>query len=191
MSGEKSTKTVVRMLMAWNDQKEERWLAEQERSGWHLKAVRCFGYTFERAAPAEMAYRLDFGPSRFSDRSEYFGLFQDAGWEHVGTRGLWQYFRKAVVDGQVPEIHTDAQSRIAMYRRVIAIMAVMLGVMVTQTVPRLAMERQSVSSLGRYPAILVIQLSLVAIFAYGIVRLLLVISRLRRSAGSDTALKQP
>jgi len=70
-------------------------------------------------------------------------------------------------------------------------MAVMLGVMVTQTVPRLAMERQSVSSLGRYPAILVIQLSLVAIFAYGIVRLLLVISRLRRSAGSDTALKQP
>jgi Protein of unknown function (DUF2812) len=190
MSGEANTKTVVRMLMAWNDEKEERWLAEQARAGWRLKAVRCFGYTFERAAPADLTYRLDFGPSRRSDRSEYFGLFHDAGWKHVGTRGLWQYFRKAVVDGQVPEIHTDPQSRIAMYRRVIAIMAVMLGVIVMQTAPRLATEGQAALSRDR-SAILVIQMAVMAFFAYGIVRLLLVISRLRRSAGRDTSLKQP
>ena len=36
MSAERKTRTVVRMLMAWNDEKEQRWLEEQERSGWHL-----------------------------------------------------------------------------------------------------------------------------------------------------------
>ena len=121
------------MLLPWNDEKEGRWLAEQERSGWHLKTVGCFGgYVFERAAPADVAYRLDFGPSRLHDRSEYFGLFRDAGWEHLGHRGLWQYFRKVAVDGQAPEIYTDPQSRIAMYRRVSAIMGAMVAVMASQ-----------------------------------------------------------
>lgn len=190
MSGEAKTKTVVRMLMAWNDEKEERWLAEQARAGWRLKVVRCFGYTFERAAPAELTYRLDFGPSRRSDRSEYFGLFRDAGWEHVGTRGLWQYFRKAVLDGQVPEIYTDPQSRIGKYRRVAALMGMMLAILVTQTAPRLAIGGQPASTLGRFPAILGIQLALMAVMVYGIVRLLLVISRLTRSAGPDASSKQ-
>ena len=188
MNGEKTRKTrktVVRLLMPWNDDKEERWLQEQERSGWHLKAVRCFGYTFEREGPADVAYRLDFGPSRFGDRSEYFGLFRDAGWEHVGTRGLWQYFRKAVVGGQVPEIYTDTQSRMARTRRVVALMTVMLGVLVTQSAPRLALEGDKGSSVSRYPAILALRLTLMAIFAYGIVKLLLVISRLRRSGGAS------
>jgi hypothetical protein len=171
------------MLMAWNDEAEGRWLAEQEKAGWHLKAVRCFGYTFERAAPADLAYRLDFGPRRYEDKSEYFGLFRDAGWEHVGTRGLWQYFRKAVVGGQVPEIHTDPQSRIAMYRRVLAMLVAMLAVMVTQIAPRLASDGGQGTAVSRYPAILALQVALLAVFAYGAVRLLLVIRRLRRRPG--------
>lgn len=179
MSVENTTKTVVRALLAWNDEKEERWLAEQERCGWHLKAVRCFGYTFEKATPADVAYRLDLGPSARRDRGEYFGLFQDAGWEHVGARGLWQYFRKPVVDGQVQEIYTDPESRIAKYRRVIALLVVMLSVLVTQTAPRLATGPSS-ASLARYPAILVLQILLIAVLAYGIVRLLMVISKLKR-----------
>ena len=185
MSGEKATKKVFRMLMAWNDEKEGRWLAEQERSGWHLTAVRCFGYTFERAAPADVAYRLDFGPSRFHDKSEYFGLFHDAGWEHVGCRGLWQYFRKAVVNGQIPEIYTDAQSRIANYRRLIGLSVCMLAVLGSQTATNLAREGQSNSSISRYPAILILQLALMSIFAYSTVRLLLVISRLKRAKPTD------
>jgi hypothetical protein len=184
VSGEKTTKTVVRLLMAWNDRKEELWLAEQERSGWRLKAVRAFGYTFERAAPSDVAYRLDFGPPRFHDRSEYFGLFRDAGWEHVGTRGLWQYFRKATVDGQAPEIYTDPQSRIAMYRRLVALSAVMFSVLLSQAMPRLIVGG-STTAAARYPAVFALQLVLMAVFAYGTVRLLLVISRLRRSQGKQ------
>lgn len=129
MIGEKSTKTVVRMLMPWNDEKEERWLAEQERSGWHLKAVRGFGYTFERASPADVAYRLDFHAGHRSDLQEYLALFKDSGWEHAGTLGHWHYFRQGVVDGKVPEIYTDPESRVAKYKRVIALMGVMLVIL--------------------------------------------------------------
>lgn len=185
MNSDQATKRVFRMLMPWNDEREGRWLAEQERSGWRLKAVRCFGgYVFERGAPADVAYRLDFGPSRFHDRSEYFGLFRDAGWEHVGSRGLWQYFRKAAVAGQDAEIYTDPQSRIAMYRRVSAIAGAMVAVMASQigsTVSRGGAH----STLAGWPVILTIQLLLMAVFGYGIVRLLMVISRLKRSQGKQ------
>lgn len=62
MSSDKATKTVFRMLWAWNDENEERWLEETERSGWHLKAVRGFGYTFEKGPPSEVAYRWTSHP---------------------------------------------------------------------------------------------------------------------------------
>lgn len=126
MTGQQTTKTVIRMLWPWNDEKEERWLAEQERSGWHLKAVRGFGYTFEKASPSDVAYRMDFGPQVRKDMDEYLGLFQDSGWEHVGNRGQWHYFRHGVVDGQVPEIYTDPASRVTKYQRVMAMLGVLL-----------------------------------------------------------------
>lgn len=178
MRGEKTTRTVFRMLWAWNDEREGRWLAEQEKSGWHLTVVRCFGYTFEKASPADVAYRLDFGPQARGDRQEYFAIFKDAGWEHVGTRGLWQYFRRAAVDGRAPDIYTDPQSRIAMYRRAIALAVTMLGMLVTITSANLA-SRGSI--LHREPGFLVLYILLMTVFAYAIVRLLLIISRLKKA----------
>lgn len=177
MSAEKTTKTVLRLLLAWNDEKEGRWLAEQERSGWHLARVRCFGYTFERTAPSEMTYRLDFGPPVRGDRQEYFSLFKDAGWEHVGTRGLWQYFRKASGGGPVPEIHTDPHSRIAMYKRLIALAAMMLAMLITMTATNLNMKN---STFDRIPIVFGIYIFMMAVFSYSIVRLLLHIARLKR-----------
>jgi hypothetical protein len=181
VNGDKTTKRVFRMLMFWNDEGEGRWLAEQARSGWRLKAVGCFRYTFEKVAPAEVAYRLDYGPTRFHDRSEYFGLFHDAGWEHVGTRWRWQYFRKAVVDGQVPEIHTDPQYRIAMYWRLIAVMlAIVGGGVVTPMAVRLSDVGLRPTLAGHLP-LFVVQVLVVTLYAYGTVRLLLVIGRLKRN----------
>jgi hypothetical protein len=180
---ESRTKTVFRMLMAWNDEREQRWLAEQERAGWRLRRVRAFGYTFEQAPPAEAAYRLDFGPPP-RERAEYLALFRDAGWENLGRRGLWYFFRKPVTGDVVPEIYTDAASRIAMYRRVAAFMAVMLLSLVLQIAPRLASEGGT-GWASHSPAFLTLQLLLAAVFAYGLVRLLLVISRLRRTQDAD------
>ena len=179
MSEEKTTRRVFRIFMAWNDEKEGRWLAEQERAGWRLKAVGCISYLFEQAQPAEVAYRLDYGPGKLPDRSEYLGLFQDAGWEHVGTRKRWQVFRKPVVDGRVPEIYTDPRSRIAMYRRLMGLMVAMLAMLGIITAVNLSMND---STFERIPFVFGLYIGMMAVFAYGAVRILLIISRLKKSA---------
>ncbi|HQU33857.1 MAG TPA: hypothetical protein PLB88_06030, partial [Thermoanaerobaculaceae bacterium] len=82
------------------------------------------------------------------------------------------------------EIYTDPQSRIAMYRRVSAIAGAMVAVMASQigsTVSRGGAH----STLAGWSVILTIQLLLMAVFGYGIVRLLMVISRLKRSQGKQ------
>ncbi|MGA9752710.1 MAG: DUF2812 domain-containing protein [Acidobacteriota bacterium] len=179
MSGEKTTRRVFRIFMAWNDEKEGRWLAQQERDGWRLSGVGCFAYRFERAAPADVAYRLDYGPPKFQDKSEYFGIFQDAGWEHVGSRKQWQVFRKPIVDGRVPEIYTDPRSRIAMYRRLLGLMLAMLAMLGIITAVNLDMKN---SIFERVPFTFGLYIGMMTVFAYGAVRILLIISRLRRNA---------
>jgi len=183
VSGEKTTKTVFRVLWAWNDEREERWLTEQERSGWHLKAVRGFGYTFERAAPSEVAYRLDFHRGPREDRQEYLDLFRDSGWELAGSRGHWYYFRRAVVDGKVPEIYTDPESRIAKYRQVMALMGVMLTILIVVIAPKAPVH--VVQEPGRlvervYSYAFFVKLAAMAFLLYGMVRLSLVIGRLKK-----------
>ena len=185
MSGEKTTKRVFRMMMAWNDQKEERWLSEEARSGWQMKSVNPFGYTFERGAPEDMAYRLDWGPGCRGDQSEYLSIFRDSGWEYMGRRGRWNIFRKPVVGGVEPEIYTDPQSRIAMYRRVMAFMGLFLAIMATQMGPQIS-RGASPANLGRFPWVMTIYGVLIAFFLYGMVRMLLVIRRLRKGPPSSS-----
>jgi len=184
MSGEKTTKTVFRMLMAWNDEKEERWLAEHERSGWHLKAVRGFGYTFERATPADAAYRLDFYAGPRENRQEYLSIFLDAGWEHVGERGHWHYFRHGLVNGKAPEIFSDPESRIAKYRRVMAMMGVFIVLLTVVISPKWPSEHvQGPPRLVEtvYASAFYFKLAVTAFLLYAMVRLALVISRLKRA----------
>jgi uncharacterized protein DUF2812 len=168
------TRTVFRWMAAWNDEKEERWLAEQERAGWRLKTVHPIGYVLEEAPPANAAYRLDFGPPRRADREEYLGLYRDAGWELAGTRGPWHFFRKAVADGAPPpEIFTDVESRVAKYRRAIALWAVLCGVIVSQMATNL-------SRYGASSPIFYVHLAVVAALAFCLFRLAHVIGTLRR-----------
>ena len=178
MNGEKTTKRVWRWLLPWDDEKEERWLAEQARAGWRLTAVRCFGgYTFERAAPAEVAYRLDVAPSKLHDRGEYFGLFRDAGWQHLGHRGLWQFFGKEVTDGRAPEIYTDNRSKIGKYRRILAFLGAMTAVMGSQVATNPGVRHSTAGA--------VIYSVLLAFLLYFIVRVLLRIRSLKAVAGEQ------
>ena len=104
---------------AWQDDKEEEWLGEMSRQGLHLQHPGAFGqYAFEHEAPHEFAYRLDF-VANAKKNEDYYQLFRDAGWEHVGELGGWQYWRKEIVDGRVPEIFTDNASKIQKYQRLI------------------------------------------------------------------------
>ncbi len=185
MTDLKNTRTVVRPLLPWSDAKHEGWLTEQARSGWHVKRVHGWGYSLERGEPADVAYRLDVRPWDRAERDEYLALFRDAGWEHVGSRGVWEFFRKPVVGGEAPEIHTDPVSRIAIYRRAMVFLAGMTIIPLTVLVPALTRSASTPLS-GSQLLALASVIALAAFFLYGTVRLVLVINRLkkqRRTAG--------
>lgn len=115
---------------AWQDDREEQWLGEMSRQGLHLLQVKPFGkYTFELREPSEFAYRLDFVTEAIK-KPDYFQLFRDAGWEHVGEMMGWQYWRKPVVDGKAPEIFTDNASKVQKYQRLIGWMVIFFPICV-------------------------------------------------------------
>lgn len=118
----------------WQDEKEEAWLGQMARQGLHLQQPRyCGRYAFVQGAPREVAYRLDF-VTNAKKSPDYFQLFKDAGWEHVGEMGGWQYWRKEVRDGEMPEIFTDVESKIQKYRRLLAFFAIFFPIFVINMV---------------------------------------------------------
>ncbi len=179
MTGMRNTRAAVRPFLPWSDTRHERWLTEQARSGWNVTRVHAWGYTLERGAPAEVAYRLDVAPRNRADADEYLALFRDAGWEHVGRRGLWEIFRKPVVAGEQTEIHTDPGSKIAVYQRAMAFLAAMTIIPVVIIVPQLAASAANPRS-DAEPVLLALLAVVATMFVYGTVRLGLVINRLRK-----------
>ena len=124
------TKKIFHWFWAWQDEREESWLSEMAAQGWHLQTPGAFcDHTFTRGEPRQVTYRLDF----FFDsrnKAHYLQIFQDAGWEHVGEAGTWQYFRKPVVDGEAPEIYTDTTSKITKYQRILMLLVILLPIFI-------------------------------------------------------------
>ena len=161
------TKRVFRWFWAWNDEQEEAWLTDMARKGWHLREPGIFGfYTFERGAPRNVAYRLDFKTAG-KDIEEYLQLFADAGWEHVGEMGGWHCFRKEATEGEMPEIYTDKCSKIHKYQRLFFFLIIFLPIFSV-----------TLNSVGRAPSGLMKALSLVlgffmVLYVYALARIFL------------------
>jgi len=116
-----------RLFWPWQDDKEEAWLEDMSREGWHLQAVKLLcTYTFVKGEPAPYVYRLDYYLGDKSTFPEYLKIFQDAGWEYLGELSNWRYSRKREVNGATPEIFTDRQSKIKKYQRLLGVLAFIL-----------------------------------------------------------------
>ncbi len=114
---------------AWNDEKEEAWLEQMASEGRHLCGLGLPGnYSFESGAPRKDVYRLDYIINQ-KDYQNYLQLFNDAGWEHIGKMGGWQYFRKPYQGDLVPEIYTDDTSKAQKYQRVLIFLVILLPVL--------------------------------------------------------------
>lgn len=118
-----------KIFWAWQDEKEEAWLGEMAQAGWHLQWPVLPGiYTFQAGPPRDDVYRLDFITSN-KDFQNYLQLFQDAGWEHLGSFGGWQYFRKTRQGNEATEIYTDPESKIQKYRRLLGYLLVFFPIL--------------------------------------------------------------
>ena len=130
MSSQKIRK--FKLFMAWQDEKEEAWLTRMARQGLHLSSLGFPGfYYFESGEPRNDVYRLDFITIR-SDYRNYIQIFSDAGWEHVGKMGGWQYFRTHAPDGETPDIYTDNKSKSTKYSRLLLFLVIFLPIFMSQ-----------------------------------------------------------
>ncbi len=110
-----------KLFLPWQDREEEAWLEEMARQGLCLvKADQLGRYTFEKSEPKAYAYRLDYQDS-LTDELHYLKIFEDAGWKRITSQGGWHYFQQEVKEGKVPEIFTDAETKIKKYERVKAL----------------------------------------------------------------------
>lgn len=169
------TKREFKWFWAWNDEQEEAWLSEMAQQGWHLTKAGAFGtYTFEKGAPKDVVYRLDFR-LRDVDKEEYLQLFVDAGWEHVGEMNGWQYFRTEVAEGETPEIYTDDASKIKKYQRLLMFLTIVLPILSTS----LFDLNEDLSPLMR--VVELISVGLMLLYIYAMIRLFLRIQELKKT----------
>ena len=123
MTIEKKTVRKFKWFWAWQDEAEEAWLGEMSKKGYHLVSAGVPGiYEFDTGEPKDYVYRLDFQTFHKKDREEYLQLFRDAGWQHLGQMGSWQYFRKETKQGEAEEIYTDKESKTDKYKRILFIL---------------------------------------------------------------------
>ena len=117
-----------KVFWAWQDDKEEAWLRQMSQEGHHLASLGFPGfYNFTAGEPLNYVYRMDFF-TETKDYAHYLQLFKDAGWEHLGRMGSWQYFRILAKEGESPEIYTDPDSKIQKYRRLLTYLIIFLPI---------------------------------------------------------------
>lgn len=164
---------------AWQDEKEELWLTEMSNQGYHLIKPGFFGrYEFEQSDPKNYVYRLDFMASKTDQKDTYLQFFTDAGWEYVGEFGSWQYFR-ILADGDTePEIYTDVSSKIMKYQRIVMILVIFMPTyLVVLNVNNLLDRDPTWLMIG----IFTLWLSIIFIFAFSIIKILLRIQELKKT----------
>ncbi len=159
---------------AWEDEKEEAYLQDMALSGWHFKSVTFPGnYTFVKGEPRNDVYRLDF-LSNYKDKDNYLQLFEDAGWNHVGEYGSWQYFRKTAMDDEALEIFTDNESKQKKYGRILLFLIIFMPIYIV------FLTRVNETSSTFYKIFTFLMFLFLLLYTYAIVMLTHRISQLKK-----------
>lgn len=172
-----SLKTVYKVFWAWQEDREAKWLQAMALSGWSLKSARGIRYTFERSAPQNVVYRLDFKGTFDDDLAGYLELYRDAGWEYVTRFGNWFYFRRPADAAVHTELYTDNASRLARYRaqlRVMLLAGLPLIMFAGGVYPLISRSYDS----GWMRALHVVVLACAALYSVAVGRIILIVRRL-------------
>jgi len=182
-------KIVVRTFLAWQEEKEEKWLREMSNKGWHLSRVGFFYYKFKKGSPSDMIYKFDFKVMRKAELADYLMMFKDTGWEHIGSFGSWLYFRTAAKGGHSLELYSNNRSKIEKYKRLLFVLAIIGVPVLSSGLPNLFMRMidMAADSVLNNPVVfniyfpLVIMMTIIEILLiYAIIKIYLIIRRLRK-----------
>ena len=164
---------------AWQDDKEEEWLSDMSKQGYHLSKPGFFGrYEFEQGESRNYVYRLDFMSDRKVKKETYLQFFADAGWEYIGEFGSWQYFRILAEGEHQPEIYTDVASKIKKYERILVILVIFQPTYLVL----LNVNNILQYDLGWFTAgIFILWLMIVSVFTFGMIKLIMRIQELKKT----------
>lgn len=169
------TVTRTRFSFVWNYEKDEQWLTALSAQGLHLVKPGIARHRFERDPAKRYVYRMDYHPIKERDQLDsYLALFEDAGWEHAGSKIGWHYFRRPYVEGASPEIYTDRTSirqllqRIQFTLLILALINVPLLIINTMNLFKWGDRSQVVS--GTIGFVVVLELLVILLLFYGCVR---------------------
>lgn len=115
-------KEVVKYFGLADYLEEERFLADQHRSGWKMVGSKKWGwvYIFEKCEPENYIYQIDFKENGQAD-DDYLQLFDDCGWEYFHKLNGWYYFRKEKTEVEEENsIFNDAPSRAEMAKKIMS-----------------------------------------------------------------------
>ncbi len=161
-----STETIHKLY--WDFEKEERWLNEMAGRGLSLVSYRWATYEFEKSAPGEWIYRIQFldHDARAAASREYIDFVTETGAERVATYRQWVYFRRLAAEGPF-DLFSDLDSRLTHYKRVStfygAMTAILSMLMVTVLSRIVSIIEEAVGQLWGLP-IFIVYLALVVVF---------------------------
>ncbi len=159
---------------AWEDEKEEAWLSDMARQGWHLRSLGLPGYyTFEAGPGKNYVFRMDYFIDS-ANKPGYLQLFKDAGWDYFGELGGWQYFGKEASEGSVPEIFSDHLSKAKKYERLLFILVALLPIYIFN------LTRLNQTDGTSYSALSLLMFVILVFYGYTILRLGIRVQQLKK-----------
>ncbi len=106
-------RTVWKVFLVWDFEKEEQWLNEMALEGWALVAVGLCRYTFERCRPGQYIIRLEM----HGVDDGYIRFMEQTGAVYIGRMIQWIYFRRSAELGPF-DIFSDVDSKITHLQRI-------------------------------------------------------------------------
>ncbi len=164
----KDSKTEFRFFSISQWKQEQEYLRKQSNKGWHFVDVQALGfYHFEKAAPEDVVYQLDYNPDGLAHKAEYVQMFKDCGWEYLQDYAGYSYFRKSKseMNGD-EEIFCDNASRLEFIKRVFkGRMLPLLVIFLCIIIPQMFLANGSVVR-GIFIGLGVIYIVIFSVFAF-------------------------
>lgn len=181
METRKESEWIFKVVWAWQDEREEKWLEEQAAQGWHLEKVAPFFYKFLQGTPSRVIYRMDYKRTTDQDYAEYRDIFAACGWELVAEMANWHYYRISPENSETPEIYSNDHSKAQKYRRLLIGLVPVMVIFTTIFNPALSRGLLNARNQGDawvYQAAIAFRVVIFLLLVYVIIRILVKIRRL-------------
>ena len=123
---DKKIKRTHKWFWNYDYDKQEKYYSDMHAKGWALMTQNSNGVAatvrqiFEKCEPANVVYKIGYNAVK-TDRDSYIKMFEDYGWEFIGTNQNYYYFRKNAdgVSHEELDIFSDDESRLDMAKKAV------------------------------------------------------------------------